>query len=196
MSKEQETIWRRDARRKRNRASAIASRARVQQRISYLESELNLWKQKYLKLCAKLEEQSTQNGMNSKNNIISPCSTPTSSPDLIPLPSEIKIEGLPLPICPPELVLSSTSSEPSKIQSNVEENCSTFINKNAPQSYSLLEDKVTCETPLLETEENGTFSTDDDDMSDVPLSLFSLDDNDDDWLDEFTRDALINDGVS
>jgi hypothetical protein len=109
MSKEEETIWRRDARRKRNRDSARASRARVQQRLHHLESELNLWKQKYFKLHAKLEEQLTPNN---KNNIISPCLTPKHTPGFIPLPSEIKIEGFsPFLICPPELVLSSTFKE-------------------------------------------------------------------------------------
>jgi len=59
----------------------------------------------------------------------------------------------------------------------------------------LRENKFACETPQLETEdENGTFSTDDDCMNDVPLSIFSLDNSDDDWLDEFTREALVNDG--
>ena len=47
MSKEQLTAWRREMRRVRNRESAAASRAKVRDRITELETEVDVWKKRY-----------------------------------------------------------------------------------------------------------------------------------------------------
>lgn len=47
MSKEQLAVWRREARRVRNRESAAASRQRIRSRITELEDEIEDWKSKY-----------------------------------------------------------------------------------------------------------------------------------------------------
>ena len=47
MSKEELSAWRKEERRKRNRASAAASRMKTQTRIMELEGEVGLWKAKY-----------------------------------------------------------------------------------------------------------------------------------------------------
>jgi hypothetical protein len=54
MTKEQEAEWRREARRKRNRESAAASRNKVRGRIAELEEEVNCWKKRYSMLLERI----------------------------------------------------------------------------------------------------------------------------------------------
>jgi hypothetical protein len=56
MSKEQLAVWRREARRVRNRESAAASRQRIRSRITELEEEIEGWKSKYSQAMERLEE--------------------------------------------------------------------------------------------------------------------------------------------
>jgi hypothetical protein len=56
MSKEQLAVWRREARRVRNRESAAASRQRIRSRITELEEEIDGWKSKYSQAMARLEQ--------------------------------------------------------------------------------------------------------------------------------------------
>ena len=55
MSKEQLAAWRREARRVRNRESAAASRQRIRNRITELETEVEDWKSKYNRAMQRLE---------------------------------------------------------------------------------------------------------------------------------------------
>jgi len=53
-----------------------------------------------------------------------------------------------------------------------------------------------CEIPMLKSEEGDTLSTDGSILSfDIPFSTssFEEDDKDEDWLDPFVREALLND---
>jgi hypothetical protein len=54
MTKEQEAEWRREARRKRNRESAAASRNKVRGRIAELEEEVKSWKKRYSMLLDRI----------------------------------------------------------------------------------------------------------------------------------------------
>jgi hypothetical protein len=54
MTKEQEAEWRREARRKRNRESAAASRNKVRGRIAELEEEVKCWKKRYSMLLDRI----------------------------------------------------------------------------------------------------------------------------------------------
>jgi predicted ribosome quality control (RQC) complex YloA/Tae2 family protein len=56
MTKEEEAKWRLEARKKRNRDSAAASRKKTQSRISELENEVTKWKSKYDLLYQKLND--------------------------------------------------------------------------------------------------------------------------------------------
>ena len=56
MSKEELAEWRREARKKRNRESAAASRNKVRTRIAELEGEVKEWKSKYSTLMARIEQ--------------------------------------------------------------------------------------------------------------------------------------------
>jgi hypothetical protein len=56
MSKEQLAVWRREARRVRNRESAAASRQRIRSRITELETEIDGWKSKYSQAMERLEQ--------------------------------------------------------------------------------------------------------------------------------------------
>jgi hypothetical protein len=56
MSKEQLAVWRREARRVRNRESAAASRQRIRSRITELEEEIEGWKSKYSQAMERLEQ--------------------------------------------------------------------------------------------------------------------------------------------
>jgi hypothetical protein len=56
MSKEQLAVWRREARRVRNRESAAASRQRIRSRITELEEEIEGWKSKYSQAMARLDQ--------------------------------------------------------------------------------------------------------------------------------------------
>ena len=56
MSKEQLAAWRREARRVRNRESAAASRQRIRNRITELETEVEGWKSKYNQAMERLQE--------------------------------------------------------------------------------------------------------------------------------------------
>ena len=56
MTKEQLAAWRREARRVRNRESAAASRQRIRNRISELETEVDGWKTKYNEAQSRLQE--------------------------------------------------------------------------------------------------------------------------------------------
>jgi flagellar basal body rod protein FlgC len=56
MSKEQLAVWRREARRVRNRESAAASRQRIRSRITELEEEIEGWKSKYDQAMARLDQ--------------------------------------------------------------------------------------------------------------------------------------------
>ena len=65
MSKEQLAAWRREARRVRNRESAAASRQRIRNRITELETEVDEYKSKYhaaLDRLKELEQLAKQNG--------------------------------------------------------------------------------------------------------------------------------------
>eukprot|EP00557_Chaetoceros_sp_GSL56_P014714 CAMPEP_0176479364 /NCGR_PEP_ID=MMETSP0200_2-20121128/1700_1 /TAXON_ID=947934 /ORGANISM="Chaetoceros sp., Strain GSL56" /LENGTH=286 /DNA_ID=CAMNT_0017875403 /DNA_START=123 /DNA_END=983 /DNA_ORIENTATION=+ len=104
MTKEQAAEWRKEARRKRNRESAAASRNKVRNRIAELEQEVQDWKDKYSTLLTRIEslEQvarlttatTTTTGGFSRDAMVSPptlfssnrqlcvspCLSPTSSP--------------------------------------------------------------------------------------------------------------------
>lgn len=102
MTKEQAAEWRKEARRKRNRESAAASRNKVRNRIAELEQEVQDWKDKYstlLKRIETLEQQQLQQQRRNRLNAdcrdssrvptrlplnhqmcVSPCLTPTLSP--------------------------------------------------------------------------------------------------------------------
>lgn len=56
MNKEQLAAWRREARRVRNRESAAASRQRIRNRITELETEVDDWKAKYNQAIQRLED--------------------------------------------------------------------------------------------------------------------------------------------
>ena len=56
MTKEQLAEWRREARKKRNRESAAASRNKVRTRITELEGEVKEWKSKYNALMTRIEQ--------------------------------------------------------------------------------------------------------------------------------------------
>lgn len=56
MTKEQLAVWRREARRVRNRESAAASRQRIRSRITELEDEIEGWKSKYSQAMERLEQ--------------------------------------------------------------------------------------------------------------------------------------------
>lgn len=56
MTKEEEAKWRLEARKKRNRDSAAASRRKTQSRISELENEVKVWKSKHDLLYQKLND--------------------------------------------------------------------------------------------------------------------------------------------
>ena len=56
MSKEQLAVWRREARRVRNRESAAASRQRIRSRITELEDEIEGWKSKYSQAMERLDQ--------------------------------------------------------------------------------------------------------------------------------------------
>jgi hypothetical protein len=60
MDKEQLAVWRREARRVRNRESAAASRQRIRSRITELEDEVSGWKDKYETALARLHELEQQ----------------------------------------------------------------------------------------------------------------------------------------
>jgi hypothetical protein len=100
MTKEQAAEWRREARRKRNRESAAASRNKIRNRINELEDEVLDWKDRYSTLMQRishLEERHIQgHPMNQEsapiplqpaqgsdgadfNQYVSPCTTPASS---------------------------------------------------------------------------------------------------------------------
>jgi hypothetical protein len=55
MGKDQLAVWRKEARRVRNRESAAASRQRIRDRITELEGEIGQWKQKYSMAMERLE---------------------------------------------------------------------------------------------------------------------------------------------
>jgi hypothetical protein len=112
MTKEQAAEWRREARRKRNRESAAASRNKVRSRITELEGEVDDWKNKYASLLQRIESLERRHnlhhdqggvgalggaGISSSSAIgvgaiqpqththgqVSPCSTPISTLDII-----------------------------------------------------------------------------------------------------------------
>ena len=66
MEKEQLAAWRREARRVRNRESAAASRQRIRGRITELEDELDVMKQKYENALARLQQLQSQHGLHPK----------------------------------------------------------------------------------------------------------------------------------
>lgn len=91
MSKEEAAEWRKQARRKRNRESAAASRNKVRNRIMELEDEVEEWKNKYstvLKRIEYLEQAMLTNHSNryvgntfvqtGHQQCVSPCLSPTS----------------------------------------------------------------------------------------------------------------------
>lgn len=94
MTKEQAAEWRKEARRKRNRESAAASRNKVRNRIAELEQEVQDWKDKYctlLKRIESLEQKALSPAFHSDSILpthlppnrhlcVSPCLTPTLSP--------------------------------------------------------------------------------------------------------------------
>ena len=63
MTKEQLAAWRREARRVRNRESAAASRQRIRDRISELETEVDLWKTKFLQAQERLQQMGGGDGV-------------------------------------------------------------------------------------------------------------------------------------
>jgi len=65
MTKEQAADWRREARRKRNRESAAASRNKVRSRISELETEVDEWKDKYEGLLGRIRKLEQLDGTGS-----------------------------------------------------------------------------------------------------------------------------------
>jgi len=83
MTKEEAAIWRREARRVRNRESAAASRRKIRERIEELESEVELWKSKYEEAIQKLKEKESLTVAATQGNtavdIISPCASPILS---------------------------------------------------------------------------------------------------------------------
>lgn len=97
MTKEQAAEWRKEARRKRNRESAAASRNKVRNRIAELEQEVQDWKDKYSTLLKRIEfleqkarlapttcfssDSTVPNLFPSNRQLcVSPCLTPTLSP--------------------------------------------------------------------------------------------------------------------
>ena len=62
MEKEQLAAWRREARRVRNRESAAASRQRIRGRITELEDELDVMKQKYERAMQRIQQLQGQSG--------------------------------------------------------------------------------------------------------------------------------------
>jgi hypothetical protein len=104
MTKEQTAEWRKEARRKRNRESAAASRNKVRNRIAELEQEVQEWKTKYSALLERIEalEKGASPTLSSSSSsqfflpsvtvsesesdhsqqYVSPCATPTMSRDI------------------------------------------------------------------------------------------------------------------
>jgi hypothetical protein len=66
MSKEQLAVWRREARRVRNRESAAASRQRIRSRITELEEEIEGWKSKYSQAMERLDQLKQVEGDSAK----------------------------------------------------------------------------------------------------------------------------------
>lgn len=100
MTKDQAAEWRREARRKRNRESAAASRNKIRNRINELEGEVQDWKERYSTLMQRISDveqrQMQVQPMNQEsaplilqpaqgpagadvNQYVSPCTTPASS---------------------------------------------------------------------------------------------------------------------
>jgi len=136
MTKEEAAEWRREARRKRNRESAAASRNKVRSRIAELEGEVDQWKEKYYLLLARIEklENAKSNGSGSSallsmiSNLpqqsqglhavqatqghVSPCTTPGSLPkvsvDFNALSNEDSLQiDIPFDLTVPSLELQS-----------------------------------------------------------------------------------------
>eukprot|EP00591_Stephanopyxis_turris_P012585 CAMPEP_0195508986 /NCGR_PEP_ID=MMETSP0794_2-20130614/2042_1 /TAXON_ID=515487 /ORGANISM="Stephanopyxis turris, Strain CCMP 815" /LENGTH=220 /DNA_ID=CAMNT_0040636091 /DNA_START=127 /DNA_END=789 /DNA_ORIENTATION=+ len=86
MTKEEESAWRKEQRKIRNRKSAADSRQRARNRISELEGEVEKWKVKYEAAIAKLrdlEKGQDQSKSSPPQNILFPCQsyvTPKYSP--------------------------------------------------------------------------------------------------------------------
>lgn len=91
MSSQEKAVWRREQRRMRNRESAAASRKKTRDRISGLENELKIWKDKYNGALMKLKVLEAQSCPINQTNIldkeqrvekhvVSPLTLPMDSP--------------------------------------------------------------------------------------------------------------------
>jgi hypothetical protein len=123
MTREELSAWRKEERRKRNRASAAASRHKTQSKIAELEGQLSLWKtrceemqEKMIKLEHQINlltrAQSPTQEQQQLQHLVSP---PSSHPNS---PSSMSLEGQPIVtssldtkkfLPPPPLMLSPAS---------------------------------------------------------------------------------------
>jgi hypothetical protein len=92
MSKEEEMVWRREARKQRNRESAANSRNKVRNRIEELENEVADWKSKYADLMERissLEKDLVSNCTHEQLSSLVPSSPVTGTPKNIYIPSSV-----------------------------------------------------------------------------------------------------------
>ena len=82
MSKEDEAVWRKEARRLRNRESAANSRNKVRNRIEELETEVEDWKTKYASLMKRIGM--LEKGLPPSCPLSSTCVSPLSSTCVTP----------------------------------------------------------------------------------------------------------------
>mmetsp|Transcript_6080 Transcript_6080/g.6290 ORF Transcript_6080/g.6290 Transcript_6080/m.6290 type:complete len:215 (-) Transcript_6080:359-1003(-) len=94
MTAQEKAVWRREQRRMRNRESAAASRKKTRDRISGLEDELKIWKEKYNHALVRLEVLEDKGSSpftpilpkfdhRIEKNVVSPPTLPTCAPSTI-----------------------------------------------------------------------------------------------------------------
>jgi hypothetical protein len=118
MTKEEAAEWRREARRKRNRESAAASRNKVRSRIEELETEVDGWKSRYSQLLDRIDRLEQRAGpsanplapgagagaangveeVTSSNQYVSPCTSPVSN-----FSAPLTLDSLPFNLSVPEI---------------------------------------------------------------------------------------------
>lgn len=148
MTKQEAAEWRREARRKRNRESAAASRNKVRNRISELENEVEEWKSKYshlLERINRLESSSQSNSLvTDPVNAMAPSTvSPAISPTPTPLSLALNLDSLPIDLSIPVFEASSYPQHLSE-HSHQDDQATGFIHTNtahadADQEFHVIE---------------------------------------------------------
>ena len=112
MTKEELAEWRREARKKRNRESAAASRNKVRSRITELESEVQAWESKYNALMKRIQhlEENQQQDLNRKSMNQVPVSPHLSPQSVRTLNQENKLPLFPLLSNPQNQIVNRSST--------------------------------------------------------------------------------------